>query len=141
MKKNIILFIASFLWCTALVAQDVIVRKDGSTIISKVLEVNQSDVKYKKHSNLNGPTYTINKSDILSINYENGEKEKYDNDSAPIVAESKQVSGGVAKPESDNQSVIKICIKIVTNEHPLHLEFVTPCNIQKTPPFRKELEA
>lgn len=106
MKKNIILFIASFLWCTALVAQDVIVRKDGSTIISKVLEVNQSDVKYKKHSNLNGPTYTINKSDILSINYENGEKEKYDNDSAPIVAESKQVSGGVAKPESDNQLVI-----------------------------------
>lgn len=58
-------------------AQDVIVKKDGSTILSKVLEVNQNDIKYKKHSNKNGPTYTINKSDIISINYENGEKDTF----------------------------------------------------------------
>lgn len=58
-------------------AQDVIVRKDGSTILSKVLEINSSDVKYKKHSNLNGPTYTIAKSELLSINYENGEKDVF----------------------------------------------------------------
>lgn len=58
-------------------AQDVIVKKDGSTILSKVLEINSSDIKYKKHSNLNGPTYTIAKSELLSINYENGEKEVF----------------------------------------------------------------
>ena len=29
-------------------AQDVIVKKDGSTILSKVLEINSADVKYKK---------------------------------------------------------------------------------------------
>ena len=50
-------------------AQDVIVKKDGSTILSKVLEVNPADIKYKKFNNPNGPIYTIDKSEIMSINY------------------------------------------------------------------------
>ena len=62
-------------------AQDVIVKKDGSTILSKVLEINQEDIKYKKFSNQNGPIYTINKSEIMSINYENGEKDDFSSDS------------------------------------------------------------
>jgi len=61
-------------------AQDVIVKKDGSTILSKVLEVNVTDVKYKKFSNKKGPTYTISKSEIMSINYENGEKDEFSSD-------------------------------------------------------------
>lgn len=64
-------------------AQDVIVKKDGSTILSKVEEVSDTQVKYKKHSNLNGPTYTVNVSDLQCINYENGEKETFN--STPVV--------------------------------------------------------
>lgn len=56
-----------------------IVKKDGNIIRSKVLEVNPSVIRYKKDSNPNGPTYTINISDIVSINYENGETENFDN--------------------------------------------------------------
>ena len=67
----------SFMSLVNIQAQDVIVKKDGSTILSKVLEVNTADIKYKKFSNLNGPTYTIDKSDILAINYENGEKDDF----------------------------------------------------------------
>lgn len=59
-------------------AQDVIVKKDGSTILSKVLEVNAQDIKYKKFSNPDGPTYTISTSDLISINYENGEKDTFE---------------------------------------------------------------
>ena len=58
-------------------AQDVIVKKDGSTILSKVTEVGTSEVKYKKWSNKEGPTYVINISELLSINYENGEKDSF----------------------------------------------------------------
>ena len=65
--------------------QDVIVKRDGSTILSKVLEVNTADIKYKKFSNQNGPTYTINKSELLSINYENGEKDVFENSSSPAT--------------------------------------------------------
>ncbi|MBR2229761.1 MAG: hypothetical protein IJ886_05775 [Prevotella sp.] len=74
--KKILFFV--LLTCSANVsAQDVIVKKDGSTIISKVLEVNIADIKYKKFSNQNGPTYTIRKSDVMAINYENGEKDDF----------------------------------------------------------------
>lgn len=71
-------FICALMGVIPIHAQDVIVKRDGTTILSKVLEVNTQDVKYKKYSNLNGPTYTINKVDLLSINYENGDKDIFD---------------------------------------------------------------
>lgn len=80
MKKNV--FLLALFTATTVYAQDVIVKKDGSTIISKVLEVSTSDIKYKKYSNLDGPLYTIGISDVLSINYENGEKELFENSNA-----------------------------------------------------------
>ena len=77
-----LILVAMMLPLTAL-GQDVIVKKDGSTILSKVLEVNIDNVKYKKFSNQNGPTYTINKADLLSKNYENGDKDKFDDYKTP----------------------------------------------------------
>ena len=62
------LFVVMLFSCSTLVcAQDVIVKRDGSTILSKVLEVNTSEIKYKKFSNQDGPTYTINKSEIIIL--------------------------------------------------------------------------
>lgn len=58
-------------------AQDVIVKKDGSTIVSKVLEITSTEVKYKKFTNLQGPTYTVAKTELQAINYENGEKDTF----------------------------------------------------------------
>lgn len=72
-----IVFSVLLLCSTTVSAQDVIVKKDGSTIISKVLEVNIGDIKYKKFSNQNGPTYTISKSEVMAVNYENGEKDVF----------------------------------------------------------------
>ena len=71
--------VVTFFLCSVCVsAQDVIVKKDGSTILSKVLEVNSADIKYKKFSNPNGPTYSIEKIEIQSINYENGDIDKFE---------------------------------------------------------------
>ena len=58
-------------------AQDVIVKKDQTTIMSKVLEITSTVIKYKKWSNQDGPTYSIDKSEVLSINFENGEVEYF----------------------------------------------------------------
>ena len=58
-------------------SQDIIVKRDGSTILSKVLEVGEEYIKYKKWSNLEGPDYTIKVSEILSINYENGDNDDF----------------------------------------------------------------
>ena len=77
MNFSSILMLVAMLLPLSAFGQDVIVKKDGSTILSKVLEVNIDNIKYKKFSNQNGPTYTISKSDLLSINYENGEKDDF----------------------------------------------------------------
>ena len=75
MKK--LIFLLVLVSTLQAIAQDVIVKTDGSTILSKVLEVNTNDIKYKKHSNPKGPTYTINKSEVMSINYENGDRDSF----------------------------------------------------------------
>ena len=60
-------------------AQDIIVTKKSERIDAKVLEININDVKYKDWNNQDGPTYTILKSDIASIIYQNGKVETFSN--------------------------------------------------------------
>ena len=73
------LFTTLFLLCLVEIAtaQDVIVKKDQTTVMSKVLEITSTEIKYKKWSNQDGPTYSINRSEVLSINFENGEVERF----------------------------------------------------------------
>ncbi len=78
--KKILLLMVFFASTFTASAQDVIVKKDGSTILSKVIEIGTTEVKYKKWNNQNGPNYTIAKSDVQAINYENGEKETFGNE-------------------------------------------------------------
>lgn len=68
-----------FLLCmvATAMAQDVIVMKDQSTVMSKVLEITSTEIKYKKWNNQDGPTYSVLRSEVVSINYENGEVEKF----------------------------------------------------------------
>lgn len=71
--KQLLVFL--FLLCSMSVfAQDVIVKKDGSTIVCRVVELTSSEIVYKKWSNLNGSNYVMNRSDASAINYENGRK-------------------------------------------------------------------
>ena len=58
-------------------AQDVIVKKDGSTIVCKTLEITSKEIKYKKFSNLDGPLFSIDLSEVQHVNFENGEKEEF----------------------------------------------------------------
>lgn len=53
-------------------AQDAIYKKDKTKIDAKVLEVGNWDIKYKAASNPDGPVYTLPKSDIVIIIYQNG---------------------------------------------------------------------
>jgi len=53
-------------------AQDIILTKDSRKIEAKVTEVNIENVKYKIFNHQDGPLYTIPKSDIVTITYQNG---------------------------------------------------------------------
>ena len=59
----------------AMLADDIIVLNNGDIVRSKVIEIGQHEIKYKKASNPDGPTYSMDKSEVFSITYENGEKE------------------------------------------------------------------
>ena len=81
MRNLLVLLVCLFIGCI-LSAQDIITKNDGTDIQAKVTEVEQTQVKYKKFANLDGPTYTISLSDIIMITYENGEREMYNTDIA-----------------------------------------------------------
>jgi hypothetical protein len=51
----------------------------SENIIVKVIEVGTTEVKYKKQDNLNGPMFSILKSDLLMIKYENGTTDDFSN--------------------------------------------------------------
>lgn len=76
MKKWFIL-LPFILISSVLYSQDIIVKKNNETIKAKIIEVNQNDIKYQKWDNLNGPIYTIQKTDIVSIVYQNGDAESF----------------------------------------------------------------
>ena len=60
-------------------AQDTLSMRTGVNILVKVIEIGTTEVKYKKQDNLNGPVFSILKSDLLLIKYENGTKDDYSN--------------------------------------------------------------
>lgn len=77
--KKIILLLAIILGAAlSAEAQDVITTRRWEQIQAKVLEVSPSHVRYKRYSNLEGPTYTIYTSDLIKIRYENGEEDIFD---------------------------------------------------------------
>ena len=76
MKKFLLLMMLLCAVCSHAVAQDVIVKKDGSTIVCRVLETNNTSVFYQSWSNPNGPTQVIRMSEVANINYEKGKQEQ-----------------------------------------------------------------
>ncbi|MCB0546794.1 MAG: outer membrane beta-barrel protein [Phaeodactylibacter sp.] len=74
MKKHI--FSMLLLWLPALLAaQDILFLKDGRWIEAKVLEIQPEVVKYKLFDFQDGPLYTVYKSEVRKIQYENGRVE------------------------------------------------------------------
>ena len=75
MKK--LLFLLMLLCPMIASAQDVIVKKDGSTVVCRVEKVSDTDVTYKLWSDLKGSSYVMDKSLVSAINYESGEKKTF----------------------------------------------------------------
>lgn len=104
MKRSIIAIVISSFF-TTMSAQDIIVKKDGSVIQAKVSEIGTSEIKYKKWSNQDGPTYAITKGEILAITYQNGEKEMFNN--TPVASNqtsTQQKSQLIERPTATNNA-------------------------------------
>lgn len=55
-------------------AQDIIIKQDASEIKAHIEEVNDELIKYRRYSNPTGPLYSIRKTEVFMIRYENGEQ-------------------------------------------------------------------
>lgn len=86
--KKITLILLLIATCVGIAAksQDIIVKNDKSEIKSKILEITEELIKYKKSEMLDGPTYSINKTEVFMLLYANGTKEYIENKAIPKPA-------------------------------------------------------
>ena len=84
MKTSIITLLSALLINGLCFSQDILTYKNGTEAKVKVIEVTSSEVKFKRYDNIDGPLYTVLKSDLFMIKYENGTKEVF---SAPPKTE------------------------------------------------------
>ena len=88
MVKRLLILATFALSVASVFAQDVILKKDGSEINAKVLEITEQQVKYKDFDFQDGPTRNLNTSDVFMITYENGKREVFNKQTSepPIPA-------------------------------------------------------
>ncbi len=73
-------------------AQDTLVLRNGREHVVKVLEINPTEVIYKRFDNLEGPNIIVLKADVARIVYANGTREEFDEEpprapaDRPVVA-------------------------------------------------------
>jgi hypothetical protein len=77
--KKILLFILLTNLSSIIKAQDTLTMRTGENIAVKIIEIGTTEVKYKKLDNLNGPSFSVLKSDLSMIRLENGTKEDFSN--------------------------------------------------------------
>jgi len=74
MKNQLLLLFMMAVTCYAS-AQDIIIKKTGDEINSKVIEITADAIKYKAFENQEGPLRNIALNDVFMIIYENGKRE------------------------------------------------------------------
>ncbi len=99
MKK--LLFIILLFCGGQLYSQDLIILKSGAEIEAKVLEINSKNIDYKKFSNINGPTYHLDKSEIFMIKYQSGDKDIFSN----IVSVDKPATNTISETNNPSEFV------------------------------------
>lgn len=113
MKYIIFSAVALFATIISSNAQDLIFKKNGDEIKGKVVEITNTEVKYRKFENLTGAIYSFNLSEIFLIRYENGTKDVFGETTSPSKkAETEPL------PEIPSGTIIRIIISadISSNE-------------------------
>jgi hypothetical protein len=76
--KKLILLSLLLLFSISLMAQDIIVTKDGERIEAKIVEEYEAVIKYALFSELDGALHLLLKTNIKTITYQNGRVENFD---------------------------------------------------------------
>lgn len=104
-NKKFGILLAALCSVATLTAQDRIVKTDRTQIEARVLEIGPEQIRYKRFSNPDGPTYVLPIGDIDHIRYANGETETFrpaQSATAPQPADATQTqpAAGTQQPAS-----------------------------------------
>lgn len=94
--RKLILLLGGLIFSFHAFSQDILTKKNGDEIKVRVLEVTNTEIKYKKWSNQDGPSYTLPKDDVFMIKYKNGEKD--------VFNDSNHSNFNKQSPESENNN-------------------------------------
>ena len=86
------------------VDNDLILLRNGGEINALIIEISQSEIKYKRASNPNGPLYTIDKNEVEKVVYPNGEMDLF----AFIEPDDGNPKQQEAVAAADNSTLIKM---------------------------------
>jgi hypothetical protein len=93
MKKSILsIFLLVLVFTFNSFSQDIIYKADGSKEEAKITLVGEREIQYKKFNNPEGPVYSLSKSEILMITYENGEYEMVSNQNNTVKSNNQELS-------------------------------------------------
>lgn len=77
LKKACLASVLSIAALQTMQAQDIITKRTGENLKTRVLEITVAEVKYKDFDRMEGPIYTLAKADVLLIQYEDSTKEAF----------------------------------------------------------------
>lgn len=102
--KTIGMAVLGMMFSLTAFSQDILFTRSGKVIPAKVYEINQTDIKYKKPSNPDGPLYTISKEDIAVIEYKNGTKDVFESGEqvASVAKNDNSYASNNATPQVNN---------------------------------------
>ena len=94
-------------------SQDILTKKNGEDIKVKVIEINQTDIKYKKSDNPSGPTFVISKSDAMMIRYEDGSKDIFNEISNTSDMDSRGKEDAIMNYKGRNSGAIGTAFTVI----------------------------
>ena len=138
------LFLVTFcIFTTNVFAQDVITLKNGDDIQALVQEVGEVEIKYKKFDNLEGPNYTMKKTEIFMIRYANGSKDVFTDISEPVIEPAKtslvEQKNNYSQTNTRNENtLLSVRNAQVRNQNGVQLRHSEIMELMKTEPMALE---
>lgn len=106
--KRLFFLLAALTWGLGqAAAQDTIVKTDSKSILVKILEISPSEVRYKRFSNPDGPTFVLPVADIAHIVYQNGERDDFN----PLKAAESATESAVQAVEKKPAEPVKQAVE------------------------------
>lgn len=102
MKINHLLIFVLLHICGTITAQDIIIKNDRTELKSKVEEITDTHIRYRKWENINGPIYNMNKAEVFMILHANGEREMIGQSIASLpVKKQENISSPPQSPQTE----------------------------------------